>query len=88
MADELTRAKILKIIADELDNLAPQMYGIDDSTPLSGDGRVVKSHDLVVLMLALEDRFTEHGKTLEWPLHLHRTFATVGSLADFLENQL
>ncbi len=53
---------------------------------LIGTNAVIKSHDLVVLMLACEDFFKEQtGRDLEWPQHVNGILKTVGTLADFLE---
>ncbi len=85
----MNRAFIIKLIADEVEQLAKlPTNSVVAETPLLGEGRVLRSHDLVVLMLAIEDRLDEEGRVLEWPVQLHRTLATVGSLADFLEKQL
>lgn len=59
---------------------------LDDSTELTGTNAIVKSHDLVVLMLECEDHFKLlHHRDLEWPKHINGILKTVGTLADFLE---
>lgn len=54
---------------------------------LTGEGRIIKSHDLVALMLAMEDYMERHGTTIVWPESLGNVLATVCSLADFLWEQ-
>lgn len=78
------RADVLKVL-DETLSLKGRAAGFADDTPLLGALPELDSMAVVSLITALEERF---GFTVEDDEIGGATFATVGSLVDFVQGKL
>ena len=79
-----TQQEVLSIL-DEVLSLKGRSSGFTDSTPLLGAMPELDSMAVVALLTSLEDRF---GFSVDDDEVDGATFATVGSLIDFVEQKL
>jgi acyl carrier protein len=79
-----TQSQVLRILGEAL-NLGDRVASFDQATPLLGALPELDSMGVVTLITALEDRL---GVTVDDDEISGETFATVGSLTDFVAQRL